>query len=260
MIRSRTRFVQRTVDGEGQRLPRVALRQTTDHQLAQSSELLDRLRAANTMATDSASRQRAANASAFADARSSHCASSIRHTSGCVSTASDNRLRTARLTRKRSGVVPEIRPNAAPSASREGPVGARACPALARTTGVAPRTRAPSPTRRRRRGRRGNQRPNPSRTRATPSCRRQARRASRGRRFAQRAHPRADDRAFHTRCDDPRAPRFAPTIHPIAPWYSVIRQPVGEAWRTSLTLAATGSAGGGHRGHLFHTSSRRLAG
>ena len=52
--------------------------------------------------------------------RSSHWASSTTHTSGCSSATSENRLRTARPTRKRSGAFPSRSPNAVPSASRCG--------------------------------------------------------------------------------------------------------------------------------------------
>ena len=54
------------------------------------------------------------------DTRSSHCASSTMHTSGCSSAASASRLRTASPTRKRSGGGPALRPNAVLSASRCG--------------------------------------------------------------------------------------------------------------------------------------------
>jgi len=78
-------------------------------------------RTPNTMAILSASRRRATNASVCAEARSSHCASSTRHTSGSASAASASRLRTARATRKRSGASPSCIPNATRSASRWGP-------------------------------------------------------------------------------------------------------------------------------------------
>ena len=55
------------------------------------------------MTTDSASSRRATNASACADAPSSHCASSITHNSGRSSAASDSRPSTARPTNNRSG-------------------------------------------------------------------------------------------------------------------------------------------------------------
>ena len=55
------------------------------------------------------------------DARSSHCASSITHTSGRCSATSASRLRTANPTRKRSGAGPSRSPNAVPSASLCGP-------------------------------------------------------------------------------------------------------------------------------------------
>ena len=50
--------------------------------------------------------------SVCADTRSSHCASSTMHTSGCCSAASASRLSTASPTRKRSGAAPALRPNA----------------------------------------------------------------------------------------------------------------------------------------------------
>ena len=73
-------------------------------------------RAAKTSATDSASRRRATNASASAEARSSHCTSSTTQTNGRSSAASESRLRTDRPTRRRSGGVPALRPNAVRSA------------------------------------------------------------------------------------------------------------------------------------------------
>jgi hypothetical protein len=57
-------------------------------------------RAAITSRAGSASSRRAAKANARSDARSSQWPSSIRHTSGRSSAASDNRLSTARPTRK----------------------------------------------------------------------------------------------------------------------------------------------------------------
>ena len=66
------------------------------------------------MAIRSASRRRATNASVCAEARSSHCASSTRHTSGCSSAASASRLRTARATRKRSGGGAVLQPERDP--------------------------------------------------------------------------------------------------------------------------------------------------
>ena len=62
--------------------------------------------------TRSANSRRATNASVCADTRSSHCASSTMHTSGCSSAASASRLSTASPTRKRSGGGPALRPNA----------------------------------------------------------------------------------------------------------------------------------------------------
>jgi len=62
-------------------------------------------RAANSTTTDTVASRRAANASACADAWSSHCASSTTHTSGRSPAASDSKLSTARPTRKRSGAA-----------------------------------------------------------------------------------------------------------------------------------------------------------
>ena len=60
-------------------------------------------RTANTIATRSASRRRATNASVWAETRSSHWASSTRQTSGSFAATSESRLSTASPTRKRSG-------------------------------------------------------------------------------------------------------------------------------------------------------------
>ena len=65
-------------------------------------------RSPNTSPTRSANRRRATNASVCADTRSSHCASSTMHRSGCSSAASASRLRTANPTRKRSGGGPSL--------------------------------------------------------------------------------------------------------------------------------------------------------
>ena len=77
-------------------------------------------RLAMTMATDSANSRRATNASACADSRSNHWASSTTQRRGRVSAASDTRFNTARPTRKRSGGGPELRPNTVSSASLSG--------------------------------------------------------------------------------------------------------------------------------------------
>ena len=92
-------------------------------------------RVTNTSATDSANKRRATNTSACAEARSSHCASSTTHTSGCSSAASESKLRTANPTRNRSGAFPTPSPNATPSAfccgagsrSRRSSIGAHNC-------------------------------------------------------------------------------------------------------------------------------------
>ncbi len=77
-------------------------------------------RIANASTTASAFRRRATNEITCADDRSSHWASSTRHSSGCSPAASDSRLSVARLIRKRSGWAPAVSPNAVPSASRCG--------------------------------------------------------------------------------------------------------------------------------------------
>ena len=72
------------------------------------------------MATDSADNRRATNASACADSRSNHCASSTTQRSGPASAASETRLSTARPTRKRSGGDPMLSPKTVSRASRWG--------------------------------------------------------------------------------------------------------------------------------------------
>ena len=78
-------------------------------------------RTAKISPTDSAPRRRATNASACAEATSSHCASSTMQTRGRSSATSASRLRTASPTRNRSGAPRCRKPNALPSASRCGP-------------------------------------------------------------------------------------------------------------------------------------------
>ena len=68
-----------------------------------SSSLPPGSRTPNTNPTRSAKSRRPTNASVCAETRSSHCASSTMHTSGCSSAASASRLRAANPTRKRSG-------------------------------------------------------------------------------------------------------------------------------------------------------------
>ena len=89
----------------GEQGARVAVREPLDGELRQAGERIPGWgsRTANTIAIRSASRRRATNASACAEPRSSHCASSTRHTSGRSSAASARRLSTARATKKWSG-------------------------------------------------------------------------------------------------------------------------------------------------------------
>ena len=159
----------------------VVVGEPADDQLRQAGELVDVgwARAPRTpCAIRSASRRRATNASVCAEARSSHCASSTRHTSGCSSAASASRLRTARADQEaiRGGAVLQPERHAQRVALRAGqPV--RAGRASARTADAARRTRAPSRTRRPRPGRSGTPTPARRRTPAAPSCRPPPRRA-----------------------------------------------------------------------------------
>ena len=103
-------------------------REPLDHELRQTREDCSSLGLAHReqKPTRSARSRRATNASVCADTRSSHCASSTMHTSGCSSAASATRLRTASPTRNRSGGGPALSPNAVLSASRCGPAVVRA--------------------------------------------------------------------------------------------------------------------------------------
>ena len=105
------RFVQpRREDGLQQR-PRIPAAQRLDAELREAGPShAPSSRVANTSAILSASRRRATNASARADAPSSHCASSTTHSSGCSSAASDSRPRTASPTRNGLGAVSGAQP------------------------------------------------------------------------------------------------------------------------------------------------------
>ena len=74
-------------------------------------------RVANTSPTGLAPSRRAANPSAWAEAWSSHCSSSIRQIRGRSPATSDSRFSAARPTMNRSGGGPATRPNAVRSAS-----------------------------------------------------------------------------------------------------------------------------------------------
>ena len=97
--------------------------------------------------TGSAASRRAANPSACAEARSSHCSSSIRQISGRSPATSDSRLSTASPTRNRSGGGPGGQAERGPQrvALRHRQPLERG-PASARTADAARRTPAPSPT------------------------------------------------------------------------------------------------------------------
>jgi hypothetical protein len=69
-------------------------------------------RTANKNAMRSMCDPRATNARTSADARSSHCASSVTHNKPPSLATSDNRVRMARPTKKRSGAGPSTDPNA----------------------------------------------------------------------------------------------------------------------------------------------------
>jgi hypothetical protein len=77
-------------------------------------------RAPNTRAIDSTSSLRPTKPSTCAEARSSHCASSTRHSSGRSPETSESRPNTPSPTRKRSGGAPARIPNAVSSASHCG--------------------------------------------------------------------------------------------------------------------------------------------
>ena len=125
-------------------------------------------RTAKTNAIGSARRRRATKARTWAEARSSHCASSIRQTSGRSSAVRDRRLSTARPTRKRSAAAPPVRPNA--------------------------------PTRRRPIAQCGTLTRSPPGTPATRSCRRPPRPAEPSPGSAEPAHLPAAGRVMYTRC------------------------------------------------------------
>ena len=74
------------------------------------------VRVLNTSPIGSATRRRAVNPSAFAEAWSNQCWSSTRHSSGCPPATSDNRPSAASPTRNRSGTGPSLSPNATRSA------------------------------------------------------------------------------------------------------------------------------------------------
>ena len=77
-------------------------------------------RTANSSPTLSASSRRATKLRRWADSSSSHCASSITHSTGRVSAASDSSVSTASPTRNGSAGGPDTRPKATRSARRCG--------------------------------------------------------------------------------------------------------------------------------------------
>ena len=104
-------------------------------------------RAAKTMPTDSATKRRATNPRTCAEARSSHCSSSTKHTRGCSSATSDSRLSTAQPDQE-TGQVPARNSCRRQSARHHAaaPVNAAGYPAWARTADAMRRRPIPSRT------------------------------------------------------------------------------------------------------------------
>ena len=102
-------------------------------------------RAPKTDAIASVAGRRATKATAYADARSSHCASSTTHSSGRSTTTSDKRVSRASATSNRSVGSSMRSPNATPMASRLGTGAAPDDRFPVRKAAAAPRTLAPSP-------------------------------------------------------------------------------------------------------------------
>ena len=104
-------------DGRREQLARAVVRQAlraADRGSPASSSSSPGSRSANNSTTDSACKRRATNASTCAEDRSSHWASSIKHSRGRSSAVSENRLSTARPTRNRSGCAPGAQPKRRP--------------------------------------------------------------------------------------------------------------------------------------------------
>ena len=148
MSRSRTRSSNGTRNTEPSKARASPVRRPSTTSLGNPSSASLGSRVANSSATDSANSRRATNTSAWAEARSSHCASSTTHTSGCSSATSENRLSTARPTRNRSGAFPPRSPNATPSAScwgtgsrsRRSSIGAHNCCRAANASSISDST------------------------------------------------------------------------------------------------------------------------
>ena len=202
-IRPRTRSIERRADDRCEQLARVR-RPTAPRAADPAAGPTRRARAARAPRTRARPtrlcRRRATNASTCAEDRSSHWASSTRHSSGSSSAASDSRLSTARLIRKRSGWAPELNPKAV--AERVALRGRQPLEAVQQRPAQLMQTRereAPSPTRRRPRGRRGSprraRRRNPAaRSFPVPAAPRSTRTRTRPRLRLRRAA----DRAAHT--------------------------------------------------------------
>ena len=224
MIRSRTRSSRR---------PRIAAANTSRASLSPSGEMASSgrptssrsslgSRTLNTSASRSATARRATKARTWREARSSHCASSMRQASG-LSVRHIGQQSSGR--RDRPGTCPEhrLRPARRPPAARRVAVPAAARPgrASARRAGAGRQTRVPSRTRRRGRGRYGN----PMRARvgspAAPSCQNRPHRAEPRRScYPHAPHP-ADVRV-------PRTRRAVPAVW-ARPWWMVVTAPTSLA-------------------------------
>ena len=193
-------------------------------------------RTARTIATDSAARRRATNASVCADARSSHCASSTRQTSGRSSAdlgqQAEHRQADEEAVRCVAGRAARTPCRAHRAAGRE-PL--QRGPGTGRRAGAARRTPAPSPTRPRRA--RATRQPGAAGagTRAARSCRPPPRRAGRAPRSARahRRHEPTERRALvrrpSSRARDQESPSPSPRL--------------GTARRLGNLAAGAGSSG-----------------
>jgi hypothetical protein len=119
MIRSRTRSSSRPGTTVASRARASSWPSPSSRSSGRSSVRRSSLgsRTPNTIAIGSASSRRATNPSTCPEAPSSHWKSSTRHSSGCSSATSANRLSVARATSKRSPASPDARPSATRRAS-----------------------------------------------------------------------------------------------------------------------------------------------
>ena len=120
-IRSRTRTSSGAVRASIEQRARVLVGQPLHRSSGRPASSGPRTRAASTMPIGSTASRRAANPSACADARSSHCSSSTMQSSGRPRPPRPAGSSTASPTRNRSGAGPVRTPNAVRSAFRCGP-------------------------------------------------------------------------------------------------------------------------------------------